>query len=225
MFRSLHLPALLLLAMSVLLLAVPPLEGQLRREDESEATRRAEDSRRRGESAEEATRSLQTEFRATPPDPVRVLSAAGYREGEVTAAVAVALRGDPAEVSRVLRVERWSAARAAQGLRQAFPGLKGADLWGAMTREGYPPAELAEVLPVLSLGDALSAAEAMRAGGWTPQDTARQLRIQYGLGASAVLEVMRDAGWSINERAQAAFPPTRSSHQAVLHRPSHHLRH
>jgi len=202
MFRSLRLPALLLLAMSVLLLAVPPLEGQLRREDESEATRRAEDSRRRGESAEEATRSLQTEFRATPPDLVRVLSAAGYREGEVTAAVAVALRGDLAEVSRVLRVERWSAARAAQGLRQAFPALKGADLWGAMTREGYPPAELAEVLPVLFLGDALSAAEAMRAGGWTPQDTARQLRIQYGLGAAAVLEVMRDAGWSINERAQ-----------------------
>lgn len=202
MFRSLRLPAFLLLAMLVLPLVASPLEGQLRREDESEATRRTEDSRRRGESAEEATRFLQTEFRAVPVDLVRVLSVAGYRDGEVTTAVAVALRGDLAEVSRVLRVERWSAVRAAQGLREAFPRVKGAELWGAMTREGYPPAELAEVLPVLFLGDALSAAEAMKEGGWTPQNTARQLRIQYGLDAAGVLEVMRDAGWSINERAQ-----------------------
>jgi hypothetical protein len=177
------------------------LAAQIRQDDEQEATRRAEEERRRGEPAERVLTLLQAQFQALPADLVRVLSRAGFADEQVATAVAVTMRNDAAALSRSLREAEWGALRTAQGLRKTFPRATTRELWDSMEQVGFSPSDMADVLPVLFLGDAAEAAAFMRAAGWSPTAAARQLRVQYSQDAGATVRLMREAGWSLPDAA------------------------
>jgi len=194
----LRLPQVIL----AMLLLTPWAGGaQIRPEQEEEAGRTSTEARRRGDPASALRDLLQRDFRALPVEVVRIISAAGYRDAEVTQALSSLYRGDATRTAATLREARWPISRAAGALREVQVRDRGGVLAEALLQAGFPPGELAEVVSTLFLADAQGAAAWMLEHGWSPEAAARQLRLQYRMDAVTAATTLLGAGWAMSDVA------------------------
>jgi hypothetical protein len=197
----LRLPLVTLPILAILLLMPSAGGGQMRPEQEEEASRTSADARRRGDPATAIRDVLQRDFRALPVDVVRIISAAGYRDAEVTQALSSLYRGDATRTAATLREARWPVSRAAGALREVLVREQGSVLADALLQAGFPPADLGEVISSVFLADAPGAAAWMLEQGWSPEAAARQLRLQYRMDAVTAAATLLGAGWSMSDVA------------------------